>query len=149
METEETHDIRLDTKLNRFALELEAERQTSLVAHWGEVLANAKQERDKAELDLDVLKAQKGNHYRATLAKATADAVKDAVQSDPEVIQAQQNWNDAQHLVDITYSAVNAIDQKKSMIETLAKLYLSNYYNKPNDKQTQGTTLNQSMNDKD
>lgn len=143
---EPTYDIRADVRLNRFALELEAERQASLMAHYGGELAEAKNARDKCRIELDVLKAEKANHYRQSLAKATVDAVKDAVTADLEVTAKEREFADCTRLVDLTYATLNAIEQKKGMIETLSKLYLANYYTKPNEPTNHGTTLNQSMN---
>lgn len=142
-------DIAKDARINRFALELEAERQPSLMAEWGERLANAKKDRDNKEINLKTVMAEKGNHFRETLAKATADAVKDSVLASPEVQTAQRELVEADYLVSMLYSAVNAIEQKKGMIEALQKLYLGNYFSKPNDRSTTGTNFNESLNQKD
>lgn len=149
LDTEMEPNIAVDAKLNRFALELEAERQASLVAIWGTKLADAKKDRDGKALELKILTAQKGTHFRETLAKATVAAVDDAVISDLEVQAASKLLNEAEYQVSLLYAAVNAIDQKKGMIETLSKLYLSNYYSKPNDMPNSGTNLNASLNAKD
>jgi hypothetical protein len=142
-------DAGADIKLNRFGLELEAERMAELSAYWGAQLADAKKERDFLDMAYDIAKAERAKWYRDNLAKATVDAIKDQVQCDPEVISARTKFMDAEHHVALLYATVDALDKKKSMIETLSKLYLGQYYTK--DVASQGHTnhgnmLNQAMN---
>ena len=142
-------DAGADIKLNRFGLELEAERMAELSAYWGAQLADARKECDTLDMLLDIAKADRAKWYRDNLAKATADAVKDQVQSDPIIREAQSKFIDAKHHVALLNATVDALDKKKSMIETLSKLYLGQYYTKDvvsQGQQNHGNMLNQAMN---
>ena len=140
-ETQE-RNLAVDLKLNKYALDSEAENQPSTYHYWSEQLTEAKKARDTQKSILSILKAEKGAHFRMTLDKATAQAVEDAITMDEDVQTEESVLRDCEAKVSTLYSTVSALEQKKSMIDNLTKLYLGQYFSTP----PQGISQNASSN---
>lgn len=148
--TEETRDANRDIRLNRYSLDTEAEQQAMLSAYWGAQLADAKKVRDYIATELKCLRGEKYGLLKNSAVKYTADQITAELDCNKEVVAKTNELADAEHLVSMLYATTNALDQKKSMIDTLAKLYLSNYYTKQTmgSEPTQSNRFNQQLNQK-
>ena len=145
---EELRDANADIRLNRYSLDTEAEQQAMLSAYWGAQLADAKKARDYLATELKCLRGEKYGILKNSAVKYTADQISAELDCDKAVVVKTNELADAEHLVSLLYATSNALDQKKSMIDTLAKLYLSNYYTKatPGGEPTQNQRFNQQLN---
>lgn len=130
----ETRDAGKDTKISRFMLDTEAEQLSSIAAYWGAQLADAKKSRDYLATELKCLRGEKYAYYKGAAsplgAKPTGDQVAATIDCDSQIVAKSNELSDAEYLVSMLYSTVDAIDKKKGMIDTLTKLYLANYYTK-------------------
>ena len=149
-EPQDLRDANADIRLNRYSLDTEAEQQAMLSAYWGAQLADAKKARDYLATELKCLRGEKYGILKNSAVKYTADQISAELDCDKAVVVKTNELADAEHLVSLLYATSNALDQKKSMIDTLAKLYLSNYYTKatPGGEPTQNQRFNQQLNNK-
>lgn len=127
-------DFRNDVKLDRFNLEVEAERQPSLFQYWSEQLADAKSERDRmdnrlktrsAEIELEIRRCPPPD------IKLTESVVAAYIQSNVELEGMRAELLAQQKHVAHLEGAVRAFEQKKSMIEVQMRLWAAGYYSNP------------------
>ena len=147
---EELRDANADIRLNRYSLDTEAEQQAMLSAYWGAQLADAKKTRDYIATELKCLRGEKYGILKNSAVKYTADQITAELDCDKQVVAKTHELADAEHHVSLLYATSNALDQKKSMIDTLAKLYLSNYFTNATQggMPTQAQRFNQQLNNK-
>lgn len=119
------------------ALDMEALEQPGLMMKYSTLLAKAKMERDLkkeavewTQADLD--KALREAPDRYGLDKVTVDSVKYGIIQQKKYKKAVKAYLHAKHEADILQGAVSAIEQRKSMIETLTKLHGQQYFAGPN-----------------
>jgi len=120
-----------DVALDRYALHLEAEAQSSLTQFYSEKLGEAKAEKDTAEHRVKFLEAEKGLWYRANPppdVKITDAVIASLIATNDEVVAAQKELLEAKRNVYTYDSAVTALDHKSSMLKILTQLFSSGYY---------------------
>jgi len=122
--------------VDRYNLELEAERQSELMRKWTKRQARYKNLLKKAQKTLDILEGELSEEYRRNkkdygIQKDTDQVIFRLIKGDPkyekqfdEVMKYQVFYDDAK-------SAVDSIVEKGWMIKELVKLWLNNYYSTP------------------
>lgn len=138
-------------RIDRFRLEEEWVHQPLLRAEWGEKLANARQEHERAKARLDVAKDELKTIEASIaleirrrlpedygLSKFTDPTIENLVQTDARrkeamdrVFLVREELIQVKHLEDILESKVEAIDQRKMALPDLVRLQMANYYAKP------------------
>ena len=132
----EERDLKEDIALDRFHLELEAERQSCAVLYWQSKFSEAQFAYDNAKNECDVLEARLELDIRAKAAEAgekmTEALAKARVTSHPDLIAKLQEVAKLREQTTTLMGVVKALDHKKSQIETLRALWISGYYADPN-----------------
>lgn len=127
-------DLKEDLKLNRFALEKEAERQADMFLYWSQELAEAKFLRDKAKTKLGIVTGERELDIRRNPPeglKATEGVIKALVAEDSDIEKAQRKLDSANKNVNTLEGVVRALDHKKSQIDNLTRLSIAGYYANP------------------
>ena len=133
METYE-RSLKEDLKLNRFALDKEAERQADMYLYWSMELAEAKSERDKAKTRLGIISGERELEIRNNPGydgKITEGVIKALVMSDKTIEEAQNILDLGNKNVNSLEGVVRALDHKKSQIDNLTRLSIAGYYSTP------------------
>ena len=143
---EEKSEYEKDLEIDKYALDLECIDQPRKFLRWAEALAEATAEKDRADQKLEVTKAQIEQEVRANpegsgIEKVTEATIKSFVTTSPKVAVAQDRWIEAKHRVNILFAAKEALEQRKSMLENLVKLFLSGYWSDPKIKSETKDTL--------
>lgn len=134
-----------DVELDKFDLDTESAKQSSIYLHWSQELAKARRKRDQAKLDLKVRRAELATSYRATSdKKPTNDQVTDYLDSHKEVVTLERELLAADFDYNELEGACTALEQKKSMLELLTKLQLNNYFSRP-DGYSKGQAVSESF----
>lgn len=122
--------------VDRYNLELEAERQSELLRKYTKRQGRMKSLLKRAEKDLESLEGELAEEYRRNksiygIHKDTDQVIFRLIKGDPkyekqfnEVIKYQRLYDDAK-------SAVDSIVEKGWMIKEMVKLWLNNYYSTP------------------
>lgn len=121
-----------DLIVDKLRLDDECEVQASLYYHWAQELAAAKEEANQADDRLKALLAQKSLLYRRNPPSdiKVTEAVFDALLNDDSDIRiAREDVTRTSHKVDTIWAMINALDNRKSMLDNLVKLQVSSYYN--------------------
>jgi len=127
------YDYNTDLEIDKYSLDMECMDQPRKFAKWSELLADAIKEKDtlKAKLSLNI----RTNPEAYGLGKTTESGVQSAIESDEEYIQARYNVN-------VLTGAKDAMEQRRSMIEYLIKLFLSGYWAEPRIPQKEREEIN-------
>ena len=123
-----------DVALNRFQLDVESEKQPSLMQHYAELLAEAKALRDEAKNKLDFVIASRDLYYRANPMegiKPTEVSIASMVTTDDDVVHAKNREQQARERVYFLESAVATIEDRKSELRNLTSLWIGGYYALP------------------
>ena len=127
-----------DLQLSTDSLDESWIEQPLLYAKYGELVANATEQRDNAKQNLDVVKAQKDSDIRSAPElfgfdkKPTEAAIANVVILSPEVREATQVLIDANKELNILTVAKTAFDHRKKALEGLTQLFISNYFQSNN-----------------
>ena len=121
-----------DSRVDRFNLEKEAEQQANIYSYWAEQNAIAKREVERLDNRLKLRKADADSEIRARGEKLTEAAIASKVIQDEQYQAIQLELLDATKIQNVADAAVRAMDHRKSMIETLARLWVAGYYGDPN-----------------
>jgi len=129
-------DYEKDLEIDKYALDAECVDQPRKFMKWSENLADAMAELDRADQRLDVTKAGVEQDVRKDpdkyfIEKVTEAAIKVAVTLDQTTKDAHEDWVQAKHKVGILMAARGAMEQRRSMLENLVKLFLSGYWADP------------------
>ncbi len=125
-----------DLEIDKYALDAECMDQPRRFIHWAELLAEATAMKDRSDQALEVTKAQVEQEVRINpeafgIDKVTEAAIKSHTTTHPKVIKAYEEWVQAKYQVNILFAAKEALEQRKSMLENLVKLFLSGYWSDP------------------
>ena len=121
-----------DLIVDKLRLDDECEVQASLYYHWAQELAAAKEEANQADDRVKALLAQKSLLYLRNPPSdiKVTEAVFDALLNDDSDIRiAREDVTRTSHKVDTIWAMINALDNRKSMLDNLVKLQVSSYYN--------------------
>lgn len=135
-----------DLEIDKYSLDSECVGQPQKFMAWSEKMAEATAERDRADQNLEVVKAQVEQAVRKDpdafgLDKVTEGSIKSAVTIHPEVQEANERWIQAKYNASILMSAKDAMEQRRSMLEILIKLFLSGYWADPKVPREDALTL--------
>lgn len=128
-------DFRKDVEINRLKLEEECEVQPSMYYFYGEKLAEARANRDKAKDRCDLVLGQRETYIRRNPPddmKITEAVVTALLIQDSEVQDAKGVLQKAQAELDMLYAASAAMDQRSKSLDNLVTLWTKEYYNNRN-----------------
>jgi hypothetical protein len=125
-----------DMYIDENILDVELLEQPSLMAKYSRMLAEAQRDRDLAKERLDLIKAEidldiRDNPQNYKLAKTTEAAITNCILMEEDYQNAQKEWNEANFQVNVLHGVIKAIENRKSALENLVKLFLSNYFAGP------------------
>ena len=125
-----------DRTIDPLALDVEAAQQADLFFKWAERSIEARSEMDEAKLKLDTTEARLAIECRKTpenfgLSKITEAAVAVAVKTADRYLNAYDNFLRAKETAGLLGQAVEAMEQKKRMIEVLITLHGQQYFAGP------------------
>ena len=129
-------DPKNDLEIDRNNLEIEWEKQASLYFFYAEQSADAIEEQAKAKDAIDLVEAQLDKDIRDDpgafeLDKLTETRIKSTIWLQAEYREAKTILIDCTKTANVLKSILQAFDHKKSALENLSKLFLSNYYAEP------------------
>lgn len=126
-------NIQQDKKIDKYNLDLENVKQPGLIYDYSALLALEERTLEQMKNEYNVLTASKAYNIQKEGktpegVKATKDVVDGYVSMDKEVKELQEKLAEQTYLVKLNRAAVAAIESKKSAIQNLVKLQLSEYY---------------------
>jgi len=120
-----------DLKLNKFKLDEEASKQSSLYQYFTDKLTEVRALKDEISLKLEEKLAEVELNIRNNPPdglKITESVIQALVVSNEEVKELRKKLNELKRQNYELEGIVNSLDQKKSMIKVLAELYIVGYY---------------------
>lgn len=125
-----------DKEIDPSRLDLECTLQTDKFFRWAQAAVEANAEVDRAKLNLDVVKTKlelecRKNPEHFGLAKATEAAVDAAVKCHEDYQNAVEDFHEARREAKLLDVAVNTMEQKKRMLESLITLHGQQYFAGP------------------
>lgn len=139
------HDFKIDLKLDKYNLDECALNQAELYADWADKWADAVYMRDKIKDRLSLVRAECDQEVRSTPSEfgwtkgdkpPTEAFIASAISGHKDFVEANNEYLDACHEVNVLSVAKEAFEQRRKMIEVLADLYTASYFcgNKDFDK---------------
>lgn len=126
------------TKIDKYNLDVALEIQADLCKEWGDALAEAESDLDDLKVELDLVESEvayairrEPDKYALTKSKISEAMINRTIPLQPEYQNAIKNVNNMKRRVAYLKSAMKSLDQKKTSLETLAKLQLGGYYAEP------------------
>jgi len=122
---------------DRFRLEVELENHVRLYHQYATILADVRQDHERAKAQREVVAAEVAQEVRKNpeafgLVKAQPkEAVEEAVLLDPRYRKALSKEITAKHAVDMAQAAVSTLEHRKTAISKEVDLFLSGYWAKP------------------
>lgn len=122
--------------LDRFNLEVEAERQSRLIRKYGKLASRFKGLALDEKRRLEVLEGELTEEYRRYkkdygIIKDTDAILLRLIKGDPKYEEQFKKWIEADRKFEDAKSAVQALTNKGFMIKIEAELWLNNYYSEP------------------
>jgi hypothetical protein len=122
--------------LDRFRLEEEAERNSSLMRKYGKLLSLTKAKVRDYKRRMDILEAELILEYRQNRDKYNVKGVSDSViakivKKDNRYSEMYNDWMEWTRKSEDADNAVKSIEQKGWMIKIEAELWLNNYFSRP------------------
>lgn len=125
-------DYQKEILINEDELDLEWKRQPELLLKYATAKADAQWEVDQAKEALDLLVAEKDLDIRENSdKKPTESAIKNMVELDEEVQEANQKLIKCKHNFALLTAAVDAFNCRRSALENLVKLHSVGYFAEP------------------
>jgi hypothetical protein len=128
-------DLIRDVELDKYALDEEAEMNSSILQYWGELNAESRTALYKVEGELKTLKAQKDLFYRRNPPadiKVTESVIASLVEVDEEVLEKKDEVYEWTEKANRYFAAVDAIHDKGNRINNLKDLWEKGYYSNKN-----------------
>lgn len=125
-----------DRVVDPAALDVEAARQADVFLHWAEESVKARAVVDQTKMELDLIEARLNLRCREHpeefgLSKTTEGSISAAVTVHPDRITAMEKLNAARERSMMSDKIVEALEQKKRMIELLVTLHGQQYFAGP------------------
>lgn len=125
-----------DIKIDETALDVECLRQPTLMILYGKNVAEKEYILAKAKMNLEMVKAEWDQEIRVDpekfgLTKITETTVAGALAIQPDCMEAEEQYLNAVYALKVARVAVDALSQKKDMLEALIKLYGQQYFAGP------------------
>lgn len=134
-------DLASDSRIDRYALERAAEEQANIYSFWAKEAAEAKRVEEGIENKLRLAKADEAVTIRASGEKVTEAGIVEKITRAPAIRAVEDELLEARKKRNLAEAAVRAMDHRKSMIETLSRLWVAGYYGDPT--KNRGTELTQ------
>ena len=120
--------------IDKYALDSECVSLPAQIIAAGEYLADkqqeadvAKSQRDVATADVELLIRNSPTEYLGAV-KVTESTIAAALCQQASIIEARMVRFNAAHAVSVAHAAVNALNSKRSMLESLVKLHGQGYF---------------------
>ncbi len=125
-----------DRVIDPSALDVEAAKQADVFLHWAEESVKARAAVDQAKMEFDLIEAKLNLRCREHpeefgLAKTTEGSIAAAVTVHKERVTAMEKMNAARERSMMADKIVEALEQKKRMIELLVTLHGQQYFAGP------------------
>jgi len=129
-------EFEADKKINPEQLDVEAATQAEIFFKWAERSVEARMDMDRAKMNLEVLDATLQIRARKMpekfgISKLTEGAIHEAIQIDERHLEAYNSWLKTKETSLLMDKAVEAMEQRKRMIELLVTLHGQNYFAGP------------------
>ena len=129
-------DYEQDIKIDGDLLDVECLEQPRLMLRYTKLEAQLEKEEDLAKENLNFVQAELDKAVRADpekygIEKLTEAGVKATILSQPDYKEANAKYIDAKFESKVATGAVKAFEQRKSMLETLARLHGQQYFAGP------------------
>lgn len=129
-------EFELDLEIDPTQLDVEAGLQGELFFKWAEKSVKARKKMDQTKFQLEVLIATSGNRARMDpdsfgIQKVTEGSIDTAVKMSPEYKEAYEEWLNAKSNSALYDRAVEAMEQRKRMLEVLITLHGQQYFAGP------------------
>jgi len=124
-------------EIDEYNLEREWTKQPKLFFRWAREAANARHVMDEIKAALEIVRAEVDSEVRSDPeghgidGKVTEKMVEAAVVQSSIYITAVRKLQKVKHRYDIVSALVLALEQRKSALEYLVRLRLSDYYSEP------------------
>ena len=130
------NDFNQDLQIDLQNLEVEATMQPERFMKWAEKGVKARGRVEDTKFRLEIVIAELAADYRNNpeehgLKKVTEGAINEKVKLSPEYREAYEEWMKAKEEADLLKSGVDAMEQKKRMIEVLITLHGQEYFAGP------------------
>ena len=122
-----------DLHIDLLNLHLETRSQPIRLMKYVTELANAKREQSFLERKVKLARARAAQKVRLTSGKVTVDQVKEEIELDPDVNEAEDASINAQYNTNLLAGAVEAFKGRKTQISDSIELYKMGYYNSESD----------------
>ncbi len=125
-----------DIKIDETALDVECLEQPRLMMQYGQLVAEKERQLAKAKTNMEVVKAELDKDIRSDPAaydipKITETVVAGVIYLSPEYQDAEKTVREATYEWKVAKAAVEAIQQKKDMLEALIRLHGQQYFAGP------------------
>jgi hypothetical protein len=117
-----------DVRINMFILHREVRDQPELLMTYAKEWAGAKRDQAYLERRLKVTRATTSKAIRESVGKITVDAIKDHVESNTDVQEAEDLVIEATYKANLLWGAVEAIKGRKTQIGEAIELYKMGYF---------------------
>lgn len=133
MDMRKFHD---DQRLDPNHLDMAAALQAETFFHWAQQAVHARKVADRVKLNVELVENLLSSECRLDpesfhLIKITEAAISSAVKNHPDYKAAMENLIDARHEMSLLDAAVEAMEQRKRMIEVLITLHGQQYFAGP------------------
>jgi uncharacterized protein (DUF3084 family) len=124
-------NIEKEVKLDQFKLDVEASKNPSYLAYYGEEAADARAERDKLSLDSKRIRAERELYYRRNPPddiKVTEGVIASLVETDAQVQALEDKYLKAKEETAQLEAALDAFRDKSDMIKCLTTQFQTGYF---------------------
>ena len=131
----DSYDLSEDSKIDKYALDIEAENQPTLMAKWIELLAEAQSNLSKTKEQLAneealLLLDAKSNGI-PNISKPTDPIAKAWVRVQPSFKKAQRRKRNAENNVAYLQNARSVMEHRKACLKIESDLFITGYFSKP------------------
>jgi hypothetical protein len=136
-------DYRKELSFSKYYLDDAAEDQPEKFDRWNQKYIDALSEKEIAQRDLKNKKSELDSRARELgslgetdllesemrlYGKLTESSIANAIEVHPEVIKLKVAFSNAKHLTDVYEGAVEAFQQRRTMIKELERLFVTGYF---------------------
>lgn len=132
----DANEFQADKRIDPNQLDVECARQSERFHHWAELAVEAGYKLDRAKLKLEVTKAKLEIDCRRSpadfgLSKLTENGIEAAVNAHEDYLDAYEAWIKARRESRLLDKAVESMDSKRRMLESLIRLHGQQYFSGP------------------
>jgi len=128
-----SNNYELDIEIDADELDVECLRQASLFGKYSQAEAKAKRHYALAYENVKVIRSDLIKLASGNKELGNAQKVEAFYRTHPKHIEAKKELIEAEYEMNIATSAVFAFNQRKSMLENLVKLAMSDYFARPSE----------------